>query len=57
MCIRLDIGASVIVGVAAAIVGYLVSKVTDIKIGDKKISDHVKDGVQSGIKTVAGWFK
>lgn len=52
------LGAPVIAGAAVGFAAsYAVSAISNLKIGDKKISDHVKDGVQSGIKTVAGWFK
>ncbi|MTW86055.1 hypothetical protein F3157_10350 [Virgibacillus dakarensis] len=58
-------GAPVLVGVAAGFVASTaISAVAGIEIGGKSVKDHVKDGVQgvtngikSGFKTVAGWFK
>jgi len=35
---------------------YVVSYVAGIEIGGKSLTNHIKDGVQSGIKTIAGWF-
>ncbi|MGG3805947.1 ribonuclease YeeF family protein [Metabacillus fastidiosus] len=50
--------------VAAAAVGFAVSLgaayvIEGIKVGknEKNLSETLKDGVQKGIKTVAGWFK
>src|SRR5690625_513802 len=52
------LGAPVLVGVAAGIAASSLVKLgLDIKVGGKSISYHAKGGVQSGIKTVAGWFK
>lgn len=38
-------------------ISYAISYVAGIEVGGKSVTDHVKDGVQSGIKTIAGWFK
>ena len=52
------LGAPVLAGAAAGIgASYAISALAEVKIGGKSVTDHVKDGVKSGLKTVAGWFK
>jgi len=50
-------GAPVIIGAIAGVAASAaVSAIAGWEIGNKTVSDHIKSGVQSGIKTIAGWF-
>ena len=53
-----SLGAPVLVGAVAGVIGAgVVSSISNLEIKGKSVSNHIKDGIQSGVKTIAGWFK
>ena len=53
-----SIGAPVIVGAAVAtLASAAITTLLSVEVDGKSISDYAKDGVQKGIKSIAGWFK